>query len=110
MWKNYTIWTDLIRKMRAVNPGGDETWVRKQEAQPALMAYLEKNNVNPRDYTAVRNFYTARRNEVSQKILYTIKATEQRVEKQLQSRGLLPPGKEFRIKDTNPNEEGPFGP
>jgi Transglycosylase SLT domain len=105
MWSNYGIYTQAIKKMRTVNEGNSAEWVKRQEAQPRLMAFLEKNGVNPRDYRSVSDFYTARRNEVAQKILYTIKATEARFDKLPPIRAKLGPDKHFKIEDLDPNQE-----
>jgi hypothetical protein len=102
-WSHYGIYTNLVKKMRTVNEGNAGDWVEKQKKDTALVQFLTKNKVDPFDYRQVRDFYAAKRNDVSQKILYQINATEQKIDKMPAVRAALGPDKKFSITMVDPN-------
>jgi hypothetical protein len=104
MWTNYKVYGNLVNRMRTVYEGNASAWAAEQAKDASLVKWLRDRQVNPYDYNQVRNFYQARRNDAAQKILYVIKATEQRLDKDPRVRAALPPGQVFRLKDLNPNK------
>lgn len=106
MWKNYSTYSQAVRRMYAVNTGNEKEWIREYyKENPAMPKFLEKHGVDPQDFRAVKDFYNLQRQKTGQQILYAIKATEQRINKNPQVRQLLK-GKEFKVEMLNPNKEG----
>jgi hypothetical protein len=105
MWKHYGIYGQEVSRMRTVNEGNAGAWVEKQLENPELMQWLRERNVNPLNYKEVMDFYQGRRNKATQKILQTIKATEQRISKMPAVQQQLK-GKPFKIGMVDPDEPG----
>ena len=92
--------------MYAVNTGNEKEWIKEYyKENPEMPKFLEKHGVDPTDFRAVKDFYNLQRQKTGQQILYAIKATEQRINKNPQVRQLLK-GKEFKVEMLNPNKEG----
>ena len=74
--------------------------------QPATQEWLRRTRSIDTYYRQVRDFYNARRNEVLKQILYTIKATEQKIDRIPAVRKIL--GDErFRVEMLDPNNPDP---
>jgi hypothetical protein len=105
MWGLYGVYGQLSSRMRTVNEGNASAWVAKQLQDPETMQWLRERNVNPLDFRDVTQYYQSRRNKVTQQILQTVRATEQRlsqmpgVQKELK-------GKPFKINMLDPDKLG----
>jgi hypothetical protein len=106
MWKNYSIWTQELKRLSTVSRGDDQVWLKEMEKQPRLIDYLKKQEVDPTNYKAVKDFYGYQRQLVGKMILNTIQATEQKFDKLPMVRQKLGPTKHFSIKMLSPNEPG----
>jgi hypothetical protein len=105
MWGQYGIWGQLYNEMRPINRGNDGPWVASQLSRPEDMQWFRERNINPLDQDAVRNYYQYRRNLVSQKIMQTIIAVEQKLSKRPEVMQLTG-GKPFKINMLDPHKPG----
>jgi len=105
MWGQYGVYGQLTARMKTVNEGNAHAWVAKQLEKPELMQWLRERNVNPLDFRDVTAYYQSRRNKVTQQILQTIRATEQRLSKQPEVQKILK-GEPFRVNMLDPDKLG----
>jgi hypothetical protein len=103
LWGQYGIWGQLANRMRTVHGGNDGPWIAEQLSKPDDLQWYREHGVNPLNHKEMKDFYNTQRNSVTQTILQTIKATEQRMNENPQVKELMK-GKEFKIWMLDPDD------
>jgi hypothetical protein len=98
LWDRYRLATDHLKGIRKVNEGNNVTWQEQMEDKPAQLAFLKKNNIDPDNIRAVRNFYERIRQDAARVILTQIRAVESEFSQRL--------GKPITLKDLDPYKMG----
>jgi hypothetical protein len=98
LWDRYRMATDHLKSIRKVNEGNEVTWKEQMEDKPAQLAFLKKNNIDPDNIRAVRNFYEKTRQDAARVILTQIRAVEAEFSQRL--------GRPMTLKDLDPYKMG----
>lgn len=99
LWRRYGDYSTQLKRLRQINDGNNTTWQLQLGQRPEQIQYLKDNHVDYKDVRTVRNFYEAKRQEVSRQILFTIRAVEEDFSRRM--------GKPFKIEDLDPYAKGP---
>jgi len=94
LWDRYRLATDHLKGIRKVNEGNNVTWKEQMEDKPDQLAFLKKNNIDPDNIRAVRNFYERTRQNAARVILTQIRAVEAEFSQRL--------GRPMTLKDLDP--------
>ena len=105
MWKRYDTFGALVSRMRTVDAGNIGAWTAQQRGNPELQDWLRERKIDPFNFDQVRNYYQTQRNNTAQRILWTIQATEQRIDKLPEVRQQLG-NKHFKVNMLDPRTPG----
>lgn len=94
MWQRYSRATAALKTLQPINAGNYVTWQAKLQEKPDIMEFLEQNNVNYKDPTAVKSFYEQIRQNAAALILQTVQEVEHNMSQKV--------GKPIKLEDLDP--------
>jgi len=94
MWQRYSRASAALKTLQPISEGNNVTWQTKLQEKPDIMEFLEQNNVNYKNPTAVKNFYEQIRQNAAALILQTVQEVEYNMSKKV--------GRPIKLEDLAP--------